>query len=522
VNRRADPWFGSCILLNRYTDPKAGAGRFARHKRKSRSAGAKTMIGTQQLDDNLKVGVLALALIAVAVTGAILANKLSLGFAVAAVAAIIIFTFSFISQEIALYILLFSMLLGPQFVAQSEMVAVYRGRGVSLRFDDFLIAIIGTAWLMKVAINKDFGIFLRTPLNRPIAFYLLACAVATLNGYLTNPRVNGTVAVFFIMKYFEYFVVYFMAVNHLKEREQVRRFVITMLVVCFLICLYGIYQIPSGVRVSAPFEGQEGEPNTLGGYLIIMLSLVIGLLVTQGSFRNKLPLLILVPLILVPLAATHSRGSWVALPFMLLTLIFLSRRRLFIIVPLCFLLAASPLILPKSVIDRAMYTFTQPAEEGQMKIGAVKIDTSTSARLESWRLILTEDFVKRPLLGYGITGYSFVDAQIPMILTNTGVVGLIAFFILIGMLLRVSFRIYRTTCDPLFSGIALGYLGAFVGLLIHSIGANTFIIVRIMEPFWFLTAIVVMIPGIEGRENSGKNESADTPTGPNAKIGLAR
>ena len=401
-------------------------------------------------------------------------------------------------------------------------LSFHRGRGVSLRFDDFLIAVIGTAWLLKVAINKDFGIFLRTPLNLPIAFYLLACVVATANGYLTNPRVNPSVATFYILKYFEYFLVYFMAVNHLKEREQIRRFVITMLVVCFLICLYGIYQIPSGVRVSAPFEGEEGEPNTLGGYLVMMLSLVIGLLVTQGSFKKKLPLLALVPFILVPLAATHSRGSWVALPFMLLTLIFLSKRRLAIIIPMLIIIAISPLVLPKSVIDRAAYTFTQPEEEGQLKIGAVKIDTSTSARLESWRLILTEDFVKRPLLGYGITGYSFVDAQIPMILTNTGVVGLIAFFFLIGMVFRASFRVYRTCRDPLYCGLALGHLGALVGLLVHSIGANTFIIVRIMEPFWFLTALVVMSPEIEGRENSSKNESADAHTGPNTKIVLAR
>jgi len=455
------------------------------------------MVGTQQMAIDMKGVAILLVLIAVAVGGAILANKLTLGFAVAAVAAVIIFTFSFISQEIALYILLFSMLLGPQFVAESDAVAFYRGRGVSLRFDDFLIAVIGTAWLMKVTIKKDFGIFLRTPLNRPIAFYLFACALATLNGYLTNPRVNGMVAVFYIMKYFEYFLVYFMAVNHLKKREQVRRFAIAMLVVCFLICLYGIYQIPSGVRVSAPFEGAEGEPNTLGGYLVMMLSLVIGLLVTQGSFRNKAPLLALVPFILVPLAATHSRGSWVALPFMLLTLICLSKRRLVIIIPLMLLIAISPLVMPKSVIDRAAYTFTQPEEEGQLKIGAVKIDTSTSARLESWRLIMKEDFVKRPLLGYGITGYSFVDAQIPMILTNTGVFGLIAFFILIGMVFRVSLRVYRTSSDPLCCGLALGHLGALVGLLIHSLGANTFIIVRIMEPFWFLTALVVMSPGIE-------------------------
>ena len=455
------------------------------------------MIGTQQADDTLRMAFVILAVIAIAASGAIVANKLSLGLAVAATAAIILFTASFVSQEIALYILLFSMLLGPQFVAESEAVAFYRGRGISLRFDDFLIAIIGTAWLMRVAVNKDFGIFLRTPLNGPIALYLFACVLATVNGYLTNPRVNPTVATFYILKYFEYYLVYFMAVNHLREREQIRRFTVTLLVVCFLICLYGIYQIPSGERVSAPFEGKEGEPNTLGGYLVMMLSLVIGLLVTQGSLRNKLPLLALIPFILVTLAATHSRGSWLALPFMLLTLILLSRRRLLIVVPLCLFLAVSPIILPKTVIDRALYTFNQPAEEGQLKVGNVKIDTSTSARLESWRLILTRDFVQRPLLGYGITGYSFVDAQIPTVLINTGMLGLIAFLILLGTVFRQALQVYRTTSDPLFSGIALGHLGAFIGLLVHAVGANTFIIVRIMEPFWFLTALVVMMPRIE-------------------------
>jgi hypothetical protein len=42
----------------------------------------------------------------------------------------------------------------------------------------------------------------------------------------------------------------------------------------------------------------------------------------------------------------------------------------------------------------------------------------------------------------------------------------------------------------------MGYLGGFVGLFVHGMSANTFIIVRIMEPFWFLTAMVIMIPKI--------------------------
>jgi hypothetical protein len=31
-------------------------------------------------------------------------------------------------------------------------------------------------------------------------------------------------------------------------------------------------------------------------------------------------------------------------------------------------------------------------------------------------------------------------------------------------------------------------------MITHAIGANTFIIVRIMEPFWFLTAMAVALP----------------------------
>jgi hypothetical protein len=43
----------------------------------------------------------------------------------------------------------------------------------------------------------------------------------------------------------------------------------------------------------------------------------------------------------------------------------------------------------------------------------------------------------------------------------------------------------------------MGFMAGFIGLLVHAVGANTFIIVRIMEPFWFVLAMVVMIPELE-------------------------
>jgi hypothetical protein len=34
---------------------------------------------------------------------------------------------------------------------------------------------------------------------------------------------------------------------------------------------------------------------------------------------------------------------------------------------------------------------------------------------------------------------------------------------------------------------------ALVGLLFQSLGVNSFIIIRIMEPFWFLTALIMVL-----------------------------
>jgi len=50
---------------------------------------------------------------------------------------------------------------------------------------------------------------------------------------------------------------------------------------------------------------------------------------------------------------------------------------------------------------------------------------------------------------------------------------------------------------PLSKGLIMGYMVGFVGLLVHAIGSNTFVIIRIAEPFWFFTAIVVKLSDIE-------------------------
>lgn len=438
------------------------------------------------------------AIMALTFLAAIFLTKLTLGMAAAAVAAFILGVVCFMNPAIGLYILIGAMLLGPQFGVGDVTAISSRGRGITLRLDDFLLVIIGFSWFLSTAVNKETGLFLKTPLNRYIGYYFIVCLIATLIGYMMG-RVRGPSGIFFVLKYFEYYVVFFMAVNYIKEKQQMERLMWAMLLVCFVVCLIAITQIPSGVRVSAPFEGERGEPNTLGGYLVLMLSIVLGLLFHDyGTVKKKLFLGGLVFFILITLAATLSRSSWLALGPMMVALIWFSQRKLRVVVPLIFLVIISYLLLPTAVIQRASYTFSQQAGQGQVKVGQLRIDTSTSARLISWQEVLTRDFIKQPLLGHGITGYAFVDAQYPRVLAETGLMGLFFFFALMIAIYRNARQTRRLhTEDPFYTGISTGYLAGLFAMLTHGIGANTFIIVRIMEPFWFLTAIIIMIPQIQ-------------------------
>ena len=58
----------------------------------------------------------------------------------------------------------------------------------------------------------------------------------------------------------------------------------------------------------------------------------------------------------------------------------------------------------------------------------------------------------------------------------------------------------RVSAGTWYEGVTLGYLAGLVAMIIHSIGANTFIIVRIMEPFWFMTGIITLLPQLERKE----------------------
>ncbi len=419
---------------------------------------------------------------------------------------------SFLAPLAGLYLLVFSMLLGPEFVVGQLGSGVTGGRGLTLRADDILLVLVGFGWFGRLAISRRQRTLAKTPLNRPIMWYVCACILATLIGVLAG-RVKPMTGFFFLLKYYEYFFIFFMTVNLVTSEREIRRLLTACFLTCGVVSVYAIAQIPSGMRVSAPFEGQEGEPNTLGGYLVFLSALAAGLLLTRDAVRNKWPLLALISLSGIALQATLSRASFLAAVVVLVGVVFSVRRRNPMLVMVILLgMMAIPLTAPQSVVDRVMYTFVQPKEAGQIQVGGVHVDTSTSERLRSWQQAIQE-WKKSPVWGHGVTGGPFMDAMYPRVLTEVGLIGMTAFLLLMASIARVSVDAQTKLQQPFMRGLALGFALGFAGLLVHAVGSNTFIIVRIMEPFWLVAALVVRSLMLEQAQ---LRPTLDRPTDPPA------
>jgi len=413
-------------------------------------------------------------------------------------AALAVFLVVFAKTEIGLYLVIFSMLLSPQFGAGG---AIAESRRIVLRSEDILLLVVALSWLAKTAVNKELGLAVKTPLNRPILAYVAATAIATLIGYATG-TVAGVGGFFYVLKYVEYFVVYYMVVNNLVDRRQAWRFVRAAFLTAVIVSLIGMTQIPSGQRVSAPFEGRDGEPNTFGGYLLLLMAMSGGIALETLRLRTRAIYLGLLGLMSIPFMFTLSRTSYLGVIPAAAVMAVLSSRRRVMVGTLLALLVASPVVLtlfPEAVTKRVRYTFEPERGQPTVRLGAVGLDPSTSARLISIQQAL-QGWTHRPIFGYGVTGFAFMDQQFARTLVETGLVGFVTFLALIWAVLKAGVGSFRALTVPEERGLALGFVAGTVGLLGHAIGANTFIIVRIMEPFWFFAAIVVALPGLAQEE----------------------
>ncbi|MDQ6987744.1 MAG: O-antigen ligase family protein [Mariprofundaceae bacterium] len=417
---------------------------------------------------------------------------------------------AFTNVELTIYLVIMSTLLSPEIGfggGGSAEGGTTSSRGLTIRVDDILLTLVCLTWLFRMAAGKQLNLVRSTPINQPILCYWGATVLATTVGFYAG-YVKGIYGPFFVIKYLEYFILFYVIVNDVHDFATLRRYMAVMMFTCFVTSLVGLEQVAEGGRVSAPFEGEEGEPNTFGGYLVLMFAVALGMFFEEKNKQAQRRWLILLGFIIIPFVFTESRSSYLAFMAMGITFFVFSQHKRTLIVCGFIALLVVPMILPQGAIDRVAYTFSQKEQIGQMAVGGVHVDTSTSARLNQWKKALTVYFPSHPIIGRGVTGAGFMDAQYARVLSETGIIGLLTFLWLLSRMLGVFRQGYRELEDGRMRGAALGGLCGLCGLMVHAIGGNSFIIVRIMEPLMILLGLVMaalLIQRKEQQENAVPN-----------------
>jgi len=437
---------------------------------------------------------------------------------------LLVFGGTVLRVEVGLLVLLVAMLLSPEIeLAGAET----NERSVNIRYDDLLIIIIFVGVMVKLTFEGQLKLWQPSPINAGIVAYYTVCIISTLLAYERSlPAWDKRTAFFVMLKMLEFYLIFFMVAHSVRRAKDLRTPLALFFVVMLIVSGYGIYTIGTTPRVSAPFEHGGTEPNTLGGYLVICICVALGLLLQAPRFHYKLVYLAIAVAGFIPMLYTLSRASYGAL-IVGITVIALMSRKYILLGLLALVLGTSTLIMPEQVINRVSLTVQEDGGREITPFGkstGVKVDKSTYERIHVWRKVwfILSLGLQFWLFGGGVSWESVLDSQYARVLLETGMVGLAAFVFLQWRILKTTRQAYLWTEDWMARGIALGMFGATLALIAHSVGTISFLIVRIMEPYWFLIALTVSIRNEAifrhtqrylTRKREAAAKAAETPTG---------
>lgn len=355
----------------------------------------------------------------------------------------------------------------------------------NLRLEDFLVPVIFFAWLTRFIRSRSK--LEPTNLKAPIVIYIGVMLISSLIAMVYG-NLEGMRSFFVFGKMCEYYLIFFIVLNTLKTKREIKSFIVLMLVVSALTAIYGIYayhSTPSMANevVSQRLTGPSGETaNILGGYFIFHMLIAAGIVFHTGIKKYTKWLALYFVIMLYPLIHTLSRTSYVALFGGLFLLGLMKNKKILFFAMILFL--AIPLFTDTKALLR-MKTIADIVSDDP--------PPSWEARISGWRMIV-DRLASSPLLGFGVghTGLA-IDSEYVRVAGDIGLIGLIIFMWMLFKMAKTSYQTNSLAKDEFLSGYALGYLGGLMALAIHAIAATTFTTIRTMEPFFFGTGLLYII-----------------------------
>lgn len=378
-------------------------------------------------------------------------------------------------------------------------------------------------------------------LNKPILILLFFSLISVFVSRYPMLSVEG-----FLGKVLQSAFLYFNFIECINSKKRLRKFLIVFLVSATLISINGLYQhftgkdfiyghLVSNGRISSSFRAH----NDFAAYLVVVVPIFLSLSVLNavngikrlsGGYSGKyispqffsgkwrVSIFVVFLLSLVCLGLTFSRGAWIAFAFVMA--IFSTQKKRYIVISGLILILFFSFFYPQLketrrvglMVDSVLVKddmeqapdILETYREMLKIIGA--FDGSGRSRYWMEAIHMIRDY---PVFGVGLNTYSVVGRGYKInwggyphncylqMAVETGIVGLLSFLWLLGVLFYKSFRSLRFMKDRSLAILLLGSLIGLGGFLVHSFFDTNFYSVQLGSFMWLVMGLIVTIQKID-------------------------
>lgn len=342
-------------------------------------------------------------------------------------------------------------------------------------------------------------------LNKPIAFFLLACILSVTGSVFWEQSLHN-----FLTKTLEWFIIYFLVIEAFRDRKHIYIAFAVLIFTAFSTVIDSLIQfyithkdiflghvIDPGGRATAGFK----TPNGLGAYLTVVVpGLLAWIFLGKQKFRHRLSTLLILLLMMWSLITTSSRGAWIGTFFggvFLLVFILFTKKRLK-------LYLSSGLLW--MIIFLCMVFFLILADGSDQRL--LERIVTIRWRLDVW--IVSIGMIKDKLFfGHGINTFmklfqiyrgnpsnpTYAHNCYIQMAAETGLVGLFSFFWIVAEMFRHSLgRIkFNFEQNRNLGALMIGLLSGISAFLIHSFFDANFYSLQLSAYLWFLIGMLIAI-----------------------------
>ncbi|MBF0478101.1 MAG: O-antigen ligase family protein [Candidatus Omnitrophica bacterium] len=283
-------------------------------------------------------------------------------------------------------------------------------------------------------------------------------------------------------------LLFFIAFNTVRDEKTVWQL---LMVICFSLLIVEYYTVTqvtwfhgilSRTKIHGTFEylGPNEVAAFLNQYTVILIAMLIG----ARKMLYKLILFLMISGNIYAILFLYSRGAYIGL-LVGMGFLFLFKKQ-WMLIPLIAVCIFWNTFLPSEIQDRITSTTNQYGE----------LDESNMGRIHIWQESM-EIFKQNPITGAGFGVFGKLGLELGdthniylKVLAEQGVIGMIIFLILLGIMWGQGIFLFRYGNDDFVKLLGIGFSACMVTMFINNLFGDRWTYVEVSSHLWVFLALV--------------------------------